>query len=534
MNNLPKTGVSLTILLFATANIYAQDYRDMARQYEQRKADNARAETRINQQYLNNLPNQRSSAINIATPTETKAEKQAEESRKWSDMYKPTAEELKSQRIMAGRQRLDAANFKIKNQAIALELSQLGFTMNESYTLANLATTAAENNNTEEMAKLPLAKSSIQQFNAKASTGSYDELVTLALGFRAATYTATKAFQQIEARFPDKSAEINLMILKIMPGYFAARNGYLKEQEQTAAQNYLMGDAFIKLLKMYPVETNTMASQCVLDPFQLGSVGGWMYNKEDLDQKATIFLHILQYCKVTTPIARPVNFSYDGYKDQIQMVRGCNNFFGKHPEFIKKLKLSFWEEVAADNHIPVTDIMAHLSFSGNVSMGSLKFYHKKIDEDGYHLVSGNYYNYNIPDMVAELAKKGNADAMNAYAIAKFTKGGKSAHREAIALLKNAAAKGHYMATLNLYDATTWNIDGYDDSDGKIANSTYAYIEKGTAEDAYAAAYFFSDGGLWQRAAEKSTPKLAFAAKLLKLAADKGNEDAQSKVRYYLK
>ena len=490
-------------LLFQCLISYSQDARKQAREYEEKQAANKRSEERIHQQYLNNLPNKSGTSSGGGTWLEQhrKSQQAAQawldsRKRKAADDYQPSEELILENRYRAAGIAQTVDYLRKTYTPFAEMIKKEGFKLYEGYHMAELLFSNAGKAADSVERELTLARHAKHEFDQRASAGSLEELFGLAIKFKVAGLSAITAVESLKIRFPDKTDDIDMMMIQLLPALadfspFVLRD-HLPEQNPNTEEDKRRVDIFKYLLQKYPVETARADAFTKDSPTKRLGYNDWLYNPKDQKSKPGLFLFILQAAEPEKPLPRTVNYFKEGYQVAFKRMQLAMQYFGyeNNSKYLKGFTMADWKKIAQDKGLPVLDLTAAI-LTSNKTRSRLEDYpylQGKGYQDVYEKKTLGY-----EKLVKSLAEEGDAHAMNAYAVriaVGLVKG--VPRKEATAWLYKAVDAGSFMGAINLNLARDWGIDEYM-TEANLATADariLSFFDKASDKDNYEAAMLF--------------------------------------------
>lgn len=531
-----KLSLFYVIVTF-TSSVFAQD--DLEIRQKAMKDNNES----LNTVYLNNLPNQKT--VRAGSLSADELEKVAEKLKRATQgntNYIDTRTDADKARV---RREIDDSRYYQKKRddeliktygEMAEENVKLGFTKNEGYRLARYATLPTDGD-TKGFDAVNNAKNAFVLFNENFDIATYDELVALAQTFKLAGYSCIVSLRKIALRFPERSSEVDLLLLNQLPyfyGYKDVTDKLINFEATPIAENENVAKDFIRIFEQDPIVTNNVAFQCIMSPYESYAVRDWMeQNKNKLGDKFLILLRSEDAMITTEDADTYYNASYykQYYKQDILKLLGCSLYFRKHKTLIKKLTLKDWKEISRAKGIAATDIMAFLVSNGwdRETLRSFSAY-KGTKERGYNEFYNLDQGFGIPEMIKELALNGDVAAINAYGLRIASRIGSAAkipETEAVNWLIKAARAGDFPAVINLWLGFGRDITGYDSDENiaRVSSEIVSYFEAADAETAFRGALTYTEGISWDIVQQQDKSGFIYAKKVLDIAAKKGSVNA---------
>ena len=518
-------------------SVYAQDANEIR---QKQMKDNNES---LNNVYLNNLPNQK--AVGSGSLSAEELEKVAEKLKRatqGNNNYIDSRTEADKARI---RKEINDRWYYEKKRGdeliktygeMAEEIVKLGFTKHEGYRLARYATLPADGD-TKGFDAVNNATNAFVLFNENFDIATYDELVALAQTYKLAGYSCIVSLRKIALRFPERSSELDLLLLNQLPyfyGYKDVTDKLIDFEVTPRAESESVATDFIRLFEQNPIATNNVAFHCIMSPYESYAVRVWMeQNKNKLGDKFLMILKSEDVMITKDDADTYYNASYykQYYKQDILKLLGCNYYFRKHKTLIKKLTIKDWKEISRAKGIAATDIMPFLVTNGwdRETLRSFSAY-KGTKERGYN----EFYNldegFGFPEMIKELALNGDVAAMNAYGIRIASRVGNAAkipETEAVEWLVKAARAGYFASVINLWLGFERDITGYDSDENitRVSNEIISYFEAADAETAFRGALTYTEGISWDIVQQQNQSGFIYAKIVLNSAAKKGSTKA---------
>lgn len=524
-------------IVIMNVTVHAQDANEIR---QKQMKDNNES---LNNVYLNNLPNQKT--VRAGSLSADELEKVAEKLKRatqGNNNYIDSRTEADKARIRKEINDRWYYEKKMGDEIIktygetAEEIVKLGFTKHEGYRLARYATLPPDGD-IKGFDAVNNATNAFVLFNENFDIATYDELVALAQTYKLAGYSCIVSLRKIALRFPERSSELDLLLLNQLPyfyGYKDVTDKLIDFEVTPIAESESVATDFIRLFEQNPIATNNVAFHCIMSPYESYAVRVWMeQNKNKLGDKFLMILKSEDVMITKDDADTYYNASYykQYYKQDILKLLGCNYYFRKHKTLIKKLTIKDWKEISRAKGIAATDIMPFLVTNGwnRETLRSFSAY-KGTKERGYN----EFYNldegFGFPEMIKELALNGDVAAMNAYGIRIASRVGNAAkipETEAVEWLVKAAKAGYFPAIINLWLGFERDITGYDSDENitRVSNEIVSYFEAADAETAFRGALTYTEGISWDIVQQQNKSGFIYAKIVLNSAAKKGSTKA---------
>ena len=383
---------------------------------------------------------------------------------------------------------------------------------------------------------LNVARYAKYQFDQLAATAGFDELVRLAFQFKVAGYSAITAIESLKKRFPDKSDDIDMVMVQLLPalGDYSPKVGmdYLMEQRLDPEAWNRSIEIFKYLLQKYPVETARADASSRDSPSKKYHYKMWLQESKDREAKAGLFLYILQAAEAEKPLARTARYFEEGYKVAFDRLQLATDFFQyeKNEKYINRLTLSDWKKIAQDKGLPVLDLMTGMHFYRPCYR--LEDYRYSQDKGYEETPAQKKFGYGT--LVKKLAEEGDPDAMNAYAVriaAGLVKG--VPRKDAVTWLYKAVDAGSFMGAMNLNLARDWDIAEYmTESNLEMADARiHSFFDKASDKDNFEAAMLFCKNN-WPDIMQNDGRQRLLARRFLNHAARNGYPPAMQVLATY--
>ena len=297
-----------------------------------------------------------------------------------------------------------------------------------------------------------------KEFDEKFETASFEQLFLLINEFKITGYTALRALNKLRNRFPEKSAVMDIATFDIMVGYwgmdedFRTPSHYIMTDAfgKSFASDYML-NAFEEIYSKQPEFVFNLASNVRMgyyeNPFRDLS---WHYEKKKKEKKKLKYLE-LHSKYLLTQMKRPIVYEKSiGLELRVMQdkIKGID------------ITLQDVKEIATANKITPIDVITYFSSYYNVP-GYNAMCHLEYRSYGYIFDDEYYYKGSRSEKwIKQLAKEGDAEGMNCYALRVSAGLEKEDKEAAIDLWKKAADGGSVYALYNLVVATRAGIKGY--------------------------------------------------------------------------
>lgn len=484
-------SIYITLLLLTTYATYAQptpEYRIKTYAETKREQENKV----YNENYLNDIRNQRNSNVGSGGDVDKQAAKELAEQFK-RNAGKGINSELEKKRMeIADREKREKEeaerkwtenynNLKAyyKNlEPYTAQLKTKGITNGEAFFLATVFHPTKQSKKPDDyVQECRDALVTLQLYNSHKQTENFETLIYEVLLFRELSITALYALDDLEKRFPDRISALDSARLSILNGYWYYGKVEIYDDYEDRSQYYLSNDAekayclalFENLFQKYPAacfdieiqsyerytpimllvekyfnEKNKEKAFQWVDLYLLRESANnrWLFSGIE---KATKYYE--QRNIIWTKLYNPNLVSYGASsKFEFPDKENTKNF-KEFKKYYYDKPLADWKNRAALLNIPVGYL--------------LKFPRTVIDKNGSSLYYDNIGNLTGFDELIEKYVKDNLaendpEAMNAWGVMLASKN----KSEAIAWITKAAKAGSAWGIYNLTAATKWKLKGY--------------------------------------------------------------------------
>ena len=327
----------------------------------------------------------------------------------------------------------------------------------------------------------------VSLFAEKESTATYDELIYYALKSTFYPVSALKNFEKLQKRFPEKTEEIDKLILtQLIPVFF---NGFHDEKEGVHFNSYihlkfykeddLFLDKYLELEEKYPalaMEVNEIITTENTPFVRLAQRSNSKFNSKEAEGYALKQLNV----QCVSP------FSIN------KMARSKNyylylNFYGDNGGELRKFDAEDWIYYAKRQDVSVVKLLKYMNFIentveecerylGNCDKLSCYGCHRYKKSDGFKIKSSDF-KYNTKEIIAACAKLNEPSALNMYGLMIAAGIIKEDKIKCLEYFKKAAELGDYNGALNYQMAGAWNIKGYKLSDYEDAELVLTNFKK---------------------------------------------------------
>ena len=331
-------------------------------------------------------------------------------------------------------------------------------------------------------------------FSEKETTATYDELIYYALKSTFYPVSALKNFEKLQKRFPEKTEEVDQLILtQLIPVFF---NGFHDEKEGVHFNPYthlrfykednLFLDKYLELEKKYPalsMRVNEMITSENTPFVRLAQRAHSKFNTEEAEGYALKQLNV----QCISPFSKSEYARKPNYYLYL-------NFYGDDGGELRKFEAEDWLYYAKRQDISVVKLLKYLRFIeesvtecekyfGRCENSSCQACHYE-KGNGFTIKSSDF-NFNAKEIIAQCAKLNDPSALNMYGLMIAAGIIKEDKIKCLEYFKKAAELGDYNGALNYEMAGAWNIKGYKLSDYEEAQNILANFKKDpTKKDEY--------------------------------------------------
>ena len=392
-------------------------------------------------------------------------EQKAEKEKKAAEAYRAQEEERKQNIANLYEKYKEEAKIEDRvRQPVIKQYTTAGFDYFEAYYFsnANINMVYAGDNliscDYVENKKFVDLLQSKKEFDQKFETASFDELFLLINEFKITGYSALRSLNKLRSRFPNKSEVLDIATFDIMAGFwmidedFRTPSSYITTNVfgESAPVDYML-NAFEEIYNKQPDFVFTLVSKIRMGnsetPFRDLA---WQYEKKKKEKKQWKFMdlhskYLLSQMKMPIVSIKPI-----GLELQLKL------------EKIKRIDITLQDvkEIAAANNLTPIDVITYFAdfyYAPHYNaMCQLSY-----SQHGYYFEDKSYFKDSRYDkMIKQLAKEGDAEGINCYAL-RVSAGLEKENKEAaIDMWKKSAEGGSVYALYNLVVATNPGMKGY--------------------------------------------------------------------------
>jgi TPR repeat protein len=364
-------------------------------------------------------------------------------------------------------------------------------------------------------------------YQTLSKTGSYDELMECIIRMRPALLTSFNALDEMEARFPEHKAALDLCRMQWVTLYFGGSvDGSWPDtwafDLNLAGANKQFLDAFKKIDDQYPKAAFEIAGLMRERPYNM--LAERCKKEKNLRGAAEYYFKAMQ---VSRAGMHQFNGRYVSGMSYILFYE-ADKFFRKNPKLLPLSTPEQWQSFAAIHGIPVR-MALELAYGFDANTLATQY---KSDKGPYY---GNGYpevidKLKISDVLRQLADKGDPDAMNAMAV-RYAAGVEGKAEDAIPLFRKAAEAGSLWAHVNLIQATYWGLKDYGPENRPTAKTNLRkFLESASPDDILMAGKILENDANTARIYLETEDHI-FSKELIKTAARLGQWNAAERVAY---
>jgi hypothetical protein len=314
------------------------------------------------------------------------------------------------------------------------------------------------------------AREAFIEFNKKLPTAGFDELFYLINDFNVIGYSALRAMEKLEQRFPEKKDILDAVGLLNTASYWGeADGGYSQYNASGKKVQETMLNKFSAWFVKYPEGAMQVTQNA--DPYYnpVKLLAQQAAEKKDYELAGRIALLSLLKPKTWTK-----NFS--------RSREFVSSFAGALSQVIKKNEDVFTADdlkrIAEIHEVPPHNVVEWLSSSETDKFCTAG----KYGWNYYHPFTISYFEYS--QLMKNLGLAGDGNALNMYAIGVAFGKQKEKPKMAIEYWKQAAAAGSTWAMYNLLAASGWDFKWYKSADFAEAKEIWKTFKPATEYDKY--------------------------------------------------